>query len=72
MTVFNFLVETKVARICAAYSKKKNISADDALRVLLGSDTYSILSDPKTGVCYEVFECVYEMFLDEMGEAGAE
>jgi len=34
----------------------------------LGSATYRVLNDAETGIYLEVFEFVYDMFLEEMGE----
>ena len=38
------------------------------MKLFLGSTTYRILNDVETGVYLEVFEFVYDMFLEEMGE----
>jgi hypothetical protein len=65
---FNFLVDSKAARICEAYAIKKGISMDDAMKLFLGSTVYRVLNDIETGVYLEVFEFVYDMFLEEMGE----
>ena len=68
MKGFNFLVDSKAARICEAYAIKKGISMDDAMKLFLGSTVYRVLNDIETGVYLEVFEFVYDMFLEEMGE----
>jgi len=65
---FRFLVDSKAARISDAYAKSKGISEDEAMKLFLGSLTFSVLNDVETGVYLEVFEFVYDMFLDERGE----
>jgi len=68
MKGFRFLVDSKAARISEAYAKKNGIAIDEAIKTFLGSATYRVLSDAETGVYLEVFEFVYDMFLEEMGE----
>jgi|GEM_PF-1203440 len=63
-----FIITTDVARASVEYARQKNISKDEALRIFLGSATYRALSDTETGLCYEMFEAIYELFLEEMGE----
>jgi len=65
---FPFLVDSKAARISEAYAIKKGISIDEAMKLVLGSATYRVLKDAETGLYLEVFEYVYDMFLEEMGE----
>lgn len=69
MKGFRFLVDSKTTRICEAYTARKGIPSDEALRIFLGSATYRALDVPETGLYLEVFEFVYDMFLEEMGEA---
>jgi hypothetical protein len=66
---FRFLVDSKAARISEAYAQKKGIPPDAAMKLFLGSVTYRVLNDTSTGAYLEVFEFVYDMFLEEMGEA---
>ena len=65
---YRVIVATDVARVSVEYAKKKGISEDEALRVFLGSATYRALIDIETGLCFEMFDAIYEMFLEEMGE----
>jgi len=65
---FRFLVDSKVARISEAYAHRKSISLDDAVALFLGSPTYRVLNNADTGVYLEVFEFVYDMFLEDMGD----
>jgi hypothetical protein len=65
---FRFLVDSKSARICEEYALRKSISSDEAMKLFLGSATYRVLNDEETGTYLEVFEYVYDMFLEEMGE----
>jgi hypothetical protein len=62
------IVATDAARVSVEYAKKMNISEDEALQLFLGSATYRALINVETGLCYEMFEAVYDMFLEEMGE----
>jgi len=66
---YGYLVDSKTARISEAYASKRGISIDDAMKLFLGSATYRVLNDAETGVYLEVFEFVYDMFLEERGEA---
>ena len=67
MKGFNFLVNSKVARICDEYAKRQGLTPDDSMKIFLGSTTYLALNDAETGLYLEVFEFVYDMFLEEMG-----
>ena len=69
MRGYRYLVDSKTARISEAYACRRSISIDDAMKLFLASSTYRVLNDPETGVYLEVFEFVYDMFLEEMGEA---
>ena len=68
MKGFRFLVDSKTARVSETYAQEKGIHPDEAMKLFLGSTTYRILNDAETGVYLEVFECVYDMFLEEIGE----
>ena len=72
MKGFSFLVESKAARISEAYSQRMNISLEEAIVMFLRSKTYHVLNDVETGVYLEVFEFVYDMFLEEVGELSDE
>jgi len=61
------IITIDIARICVDYAKKIQISEDEALRIFIGSATYRALMDTETGLCYEMYEAIYEMFLEEMG-----
>ena len=68
MRGYGYLVDSKTARISEAYSSKSGTSIEDAMKLFLGSATYRVLNDTETGIYLEVFEFVYDMFLEEMGE----
>ena len=68
MKGFRFLVDSKAARISEAYATRKKLTLEDAMKAFLGSATYRVLNDEKTGIYLEVFEFVYDMFLEEIGE----
>ena len=62
----NTIVTADIARICVKYAKIKGISEDEALQIFIGSNTYRALMNVETGLCYEMFEAILEMFLEEM------
>ena len=66
MKGFDFLVDSKVARISTMYAVQQNISIDSAMETFINSATYQLLNDKETGICLEMSECVYDMFLEEM------
>ena len=68
MKGFRFLVDSKTTRISEVYAEKKAISFETAMKQFLGSSTYRVLNDVETGIYLEVFEFVYDMFLEEIGE----
>ena len=71
MKGFRFLVDSKSARICEAYADREGISPDEAMGLFFCSATYRALDNSETGLFLEVFEFVYDMFLEEMGEIPA-
>jgi len=62
------IIAADIARLSVEYAKKANISEDEALQRFLGSATYRALVNVETGLCYEMFEAIYEMFLEDMVE----
>ena len=68
MKGFRFLVDSKATRISEAYSQRKGIPIETAMEQFLGSATYRTLNNAETGIYLEVFEFVYDMFLEEKGE----
>ena len=60
------VVTADVARVSSDYAKKMKISEDEALRLFFGSVTYRVLMNTETGLCYEMYDAIYEMFLEEM------
>jgi len=63
---YKVVVATDVARVSVEYAKKMDITKDESLQLFLGSATYRALINAETGLCYEMFEVIYEMFLEEM------
>jgi hypothetical protein len=61
------MISADITRISTDYAKLKGISEDEAMRIFLASSTYRALDEPETGLCFEMFDAIYEMFLDEMG-----
>jgi hypothetical protein len=68
MMDYKVIVAIDIARLSVEYAKKMDFSKDEAMRLFLGSATYRALINVETGLCYEMFEAIYEMFLEEMGE----
>ena len=68
MKGFGYLVDSKIARISETYAKNNFISVAEAMALFFDSATYQALIDRETGVYLEVFEFVYELFLEERGE----
>ena len=64
---FNIALDT--TRVTTEYAKHKNISQDEAMRIFLASATCRALYETETGLCYEMFESVYELFLEEVETA---
>ncbi|MCL2047212.1 MAG: hypothetical protein FWG87_00655 [Defluviitaleaceae bacterium] len=68
MKGYSFLVDSKTARIADRYAKSESITLEQAMRQFLASLTYRALSIPETGLYLEVFEYVYDMFIEERNE----
>jgi len=68
MRGFSYLADSKSTRVSEKYSTEKGISLEDAIKLFLGSATYRVLNDAETGIYLEVFEYVYDMFIEEMEE----
>jgi len=62
------VINADIAQMCERYAKLKSISCDAALKIIMGSQTYKILINVETGLCYEMTDYVYDMFLEEMGD----
>jgi len=62
------IIATDLTRVSTEYAKKMNITEDEALRRFLGSATYRALINVETGLCYEMTNYIYDMFLEEMGD----
>ena len=61
------IITADIAQMTKRYSALANISSDEALRAVMASRTYQVLTNPDTGLCYEMTDYVYDMFLEEMG-----
>jgi len=66
MIDYKVIIAADVARVCAKYSQVAEITEDEAMQIFLGSATYRTLIDVKTGLCFEMFEAIYDMFLEEV------
>ena len=62
------IIATDVTRVSTGYAKKMKITEDEAMRIFLASATYRALINVETGLCFEMFEAIYDMFLEEMGD----
>ena len=67
MKDYKTVVTADIARICVEYAKIKDITEDEALQIFIGSNTYRALMNVETGLCYEMYEAILEIFLEEMG-----
>ena len=68
MKDYKTIIAIDTTRVSVEYAKKMDISEDEALRIFLGSATYKTLINIETGLCFEMFEAIYDMFLEEMVE----
>ncbi|MCL2199241.1 MAG: hypothetical protein FWB80_09985 [Defluviitaleaceae bacterium] len=62
------IIDADVTQISERYSALKGISLDESLKRVIASKTYSTLNNTETGLCYEMTDYVYDMFLEEMGD----
>ena len=63
------IIDSDVTQISTRYAKLKAVTADKALELFLGSKTYKALIDTETGLCYEMTDYIYDMFVEEMEES---
>ena len=61
-----FIIDLDVTRISTMYAQKTGIAEDEALRIFLASATYRALIDTETGLCYEMFDHIFELFINEV------
>ena len=59
------VIDLHTENVCSRYAILKNISQDKAIEIFLSSKTYEALLDIETGLCYEMTDYIYEMFLEE-------
>ena len=62
------MVDSKSARVCEAFAARSGSTVNEAMKLFFSSATYRALNDAETGLYLEVYEFVYDMFLEEMGE----
>ena len=62
------IIDTDVTQMSTRYAELKDIAVDDALKLVLSSRTYKTLNNTETGLCYEMTNYIYDMFLEEMGD----
>ena len=60
------IIDADVTQICERYAKLKGISSDESLKQVIKSKTYKTLMNIETGLCYEMTDYIYDMFLEEM------
>jgi hypothetical protein len=70
--------DTKSAYLCAdlvaatvvsRYAREHNMQPTDALRYFISTKTYDLLTDPKSGLCYDSAEYVlYMLDAEETGD----
>jgi hypothetical protein len=68
MGKISFIVDILMARVCELYADHAKIPINESIRKFLSSVTYECLTDPETGLCYEMAETVYEFFLEDIGK----
>jgi hypothetical protein len=61
------IITADITRVTTAFAKRADITRDEAMRAFFSSASYRALCKPETGLCYEMTEAIYEMFLEEMG-----
>jgi len=61
------VIDMDIVQISGRYAKEKGISTDKALELFFGSKTYKTLINVETGLCYEMTDYIYDIFLEEMG-----
>jgi hypothetical protein len=67
MKSIDTILSAHITRICTSYAELTDTTKDEAIRIFMGSATYHALMKTETGLCYEMFDAIYEMFLEEMG-----
>jgi len=60
------IIATDVSRVAVDYAKKMDISTDEAMRIFISSTTYRALINIDTGLCFEMYNAIYDMFIEEM------
>jgi hypothetical protein len=63
------IIDSDITQISSRYAEMKNITADEALELFFGSKTYKTLINTENGLCYEMTDYIYEIFLEEMEES---
>ena len=63
------IIDSDTTQISSRYAEAKNITVDKALELFFGSKTYKTLINIETGLCYEMTDYIYEMFLEEMEDS---
>ena len=63
------IIDSDITQISSRYAKLKNITTDKALELFFISKTYKTLVNIETGLCYEMTDYIYDMFLEEMEES---
>ena len=63
------IIDSDITQISSRYAGLKNITTDKALELFFRSKTYKTLINIETGLCYEMTDYIYEMFLEEMEDS---
>jgi len=64
------LIDSKIAKISVKYAQNNRISMEEAMRRFMNSVTYESLVDTETGLFLEVFDFVYDEFVEEINSNG--
>ena len=63
---FEFLRERKLSQLAALLIEERGLSFNDAFRELYNSDTYTKLSDPRTGLYIQSTRYIYSYLENEL------
>lgn len=63
---FEFLRERKLSQLAALLIEERGLSFNDAFRELYNSDTYTKLSDPRTGLYIQSARYIYSYLENEL------
>ena len=66
MNRFKPNIDRTLAKLAMDIHISQNLSKEESLRLVLKSDITRLLYDFETGLCYEMYETVYDMLKEEL------